>query len=250
MSRVLAKDATSKTIYVFIRGSATTPVGMGLTGLAFGTAGLKVYYTRAGAAAAAITLATQTVTGAWATGGFVEVDATNAPGLYRLDLPNAALATGVDEVVISWTGANTVDDGVTIALAGYDPLAAGVTAAAVRTEIDSNSTQLAAIVADTNDIQTRLPAALVSGRIDASVGAIAAAAITDAAFATEAELAALPSTGAQTLPKMVRYLYQRFRHKRTVTATTDTLFKADGVTALGTAALTDDATTFTRGADA
>jgi hypothetical protein len=121
--RVLQKDATSKTIYVFIRGKATTPAGMGLTGLAFGTAGLKFYYTRKGAAAAAITLATQTVTGAWSSGGFVEVDATNAPGLYRLDLPNAVIATGVDEVVVSWTGANTVDDGVAITLVSYDPVA-------------------------------------------------------------------------------------------------------------------------------
>ena len=39
------------------------------------------------------------------------------------------------------------------------------------------------VLADTNDIQTRLPAALVSGRIDASVGAVAANAITAAAIA-------------------------------------------------------------------
>jgi hypothetical protein len=39
---------------------------------------------------------------------------------------------------------------------------------------------------DTADIQTRLPAALVSGRIDASVGAVAANAITAAAIATDA----------------------------------------------------------------
>jgi len=42
------------------------------------------------------------------------------------------------------------------------------------------------IIGDTNDIQTRLPAALVSGRIDASVGAIAANAITAASMAADA----------------------------------------------------------------
>ena len=38
------------------------------------------------------------------------------------------------------------------------------------------------IIADTNDIQTRLPAALVSGRMDASVGAMASNVITAAAI--------------------------------------------------------------------
>ena len=42
------------------------------------------------------------------------------------------------------------------------------------------------VQADTDDIQTRLPAALVSGRMDASVGAVAANAITAAAIATNA----------------------------------------------------------------
>lgn len=45
---------------------------------------------------------------------------------------------------------------------------------------------VATILADTNDIQTRLPAALVSGRIDASVGAMAAGVVTAAAVATDA----------------------------------------------------------------
>lgn len=47
-------------------------------------------------------------------------------------------------------------------------------------------TQLSGIQSDTNDIQTRLPAALVSGRIDASVGAMAADVITATAIAADA----------------------------------------------------------------
>ena len=42
------------------------------------------------------------------------------------------------------------------------------------------------IVADTNDIQSRLPAALVSGRMDASVGAMAANTLTASALASDA----------------------------------------------------------------
>lgn len=49
----------------------------------------------------------------------------------------------------------------------------------------SLSADVAAVQADTNDIQSRLPAALVSGRIDASVGAMAANVMTAAAAAAD-----------------------------------------------------------------
>lgn len=50
----------------------------------------------------------------------------------------------------------------------------------------SVSADIAAVQSDTNDIQTRLPAALVSGRIDASVGAMATNTLTASALATDA----------------------------------------------------------------
>lgn len=50
----------------------------------------------------------------------------------------------------------------------------------------SISADVAAVQADTNDIQTRLPAALVSGRMDASVGAMATDVITSGALAASA----------------------------------------------------------------
>jgi hypothetical protein len=49
----------------------------------------------------------------------------------------------------------------------------------------SISADIAAVQSDTNDIQTRIPAALVSGRIDASVGAMAANVMTAAAAASD-----------------------------------------------------------------
>src|SRR3990172_9184417 len=55
------------------------------------------------------------------------------------------------------------------------------TAAALSTVDDFLDTEVAAILADTDDIQTRLPAALVAGRMDSSVSAVAAAALTAAA---------------------------------------------------------------------
>lgn len=50
----------------------------------------------------------------------------------------------------------------------------------------SVSADIAAVQADTDNIQTRIPAALVSGRIDASVGAMANDVLTAAAIATDA----------------------------------------------------------------
>ena len=50
----------------------------------------------------------------------------------------------------------------------------------------SISADIAGVQSDTNDIQTRIPAALVSGRIDASVGAMASAVLTATAIAADA----------------------------------------------------------------
>ena len=57
---------TSKTIYVRLRDSTT---GLAKTGLAYNSAGAIASYTLPLAARSAITLATQTVTGAWSSGG-------------------------------------------------------------------------------------------------------------------------------------------------------------------------------------
>lgn len=70
--------------------------------------------------------------------------------------------------------------------------------------VDTGTTlqaELDGIQADTEDIQTRLPAALVGGRIDASVGAMAANVMTAAAAAADfgAELQALITGGAYAL---------------------------------------------------
>jgi len=107
MKLALKKATTSYRAYVFIQDSSVT-TGAGLTGLVFNSASLVASYVRPGAVRTAITLATQTVTGAYSSGGFVEVDATNMPGVYRFDLPDAALATGVDAVVIMLNGATNM----------------------------------------------------------------------------------------------------------------------------------------------
>jgi len=57
--------------------------------------------------------------------------------------------------------------------------------ASVSADIAAVKAETASIQADTNDLQTRVPAALVGGRIDASVGAMAANVMTAAAAAAD-----------------------------------------------------------------
>ena len=94
--------ATSQSVNVFLQNSSST-AGAGLTGLVFNTSGLTAYYSHTGAnaTATAITLATlAAVNSAYSSGGFKELDATNMPGTYRLDLPNAAVASAKGQSVI------------------------------------------------------------------------------------------------------------------------------------------------------
>lgn len=100
----IKKGTTSKLVHVFIGNSSVT-TGAGLTGLVFNTASLAAYYLREGANnEVAIPLVTATL-GSWTSGGFIEVDATNMPGLYELSIPDAALATGANSVTIMLKGA-------------------------------------------------------------------------------------------------------------------------------------------------
>ena len=128
----LKAGATSKSIDVFIQDSSST-TGAGLTGLVYNSGSLVAYYHRPGAASVAITLATlAAITTAWSSGGFKEVDATNMPGFYRLDVPDAAIAAGVDEVTILLKGAtNMAPCPVKIILTAvdlYDSVRGGMTA--------------------------------------------------------------------------------------------------------------------------
>jgi len=91
MSESVYAGLTSQTIDVFLGDSSST-TGGGLTGLVYNSSGLSCYYRKgATGSATSITLATQTVGGAWSSGGFVQIDATNMPGVYRFDVPNAVV---------------------------------------------------------------------------------------------------------------------------------------------------------------
>jgi len=101
------KGSTSRIEYVFI-GDNTSASGSGLTGLLYNSSGLVSHYLRPAGTATTISLATQTASGSYSSGGFVEVDSLRMPGIYRFDIPNAVFASGVDKAIVSITGAQNM----------------------------------------------------------------------------------------------------------------------------------------------
>lgn len=86
--------STSVSLNIFIQDSSATN-GSGKTGLAYNSSGLTAYYALPLQVSTAITLADLTaVTSPYTSGGFKEIDATNMPGWYRFDVPNAVFNYG------------------------------------------------------------------------------------------------------------------------------------------------------------
>lgn len=263
MSRLITKGATDQTIYVEVLDSTSTTGGR-KTGLAYNTSSLTAYYVRNGGSATSITLATlAAANSAHSDGGFKEVDSTNMPGIYRLDLPDAAVASGADSVVVTIKGATGMAQVSAeiqlVAVNPQDAVRGGMTAlpnaaadAAGGLPIsDAGGLDMDALLADTNDIQTRLPAALVGGRMDASVGAMAAGTMTASALAADAvnEIAdgildRDMSTGTDSGSTTVRTMRQalRFlRNKWSISGTTLTVYKEDDSTSSWSGTVTGSA---------
>ena len=124
----IAPASTSQSIELYL----------GATGLTFATSGLAAYYVRNQAAPVAITLVTQTPTGAWTSGGFAEISSSLVPGVYRLDVPNAAFAANASDVTIVVRGASGTNGAVLTVTLSSGGLTAAQTAAAVWDEARSS----------------------------------------------------------------------------------------------------------------
>lgn len=185
--------------------------GSPMTGKVYNSSGFTCYY-RQGATGAMtqLTLATQTVTGAHADGGFVELDATNAPGSYRLDLSDTMVdALGITEVflngiagmdplriqvpIVAYNPQDAVRMGMT-ALPNAADGAAGGLSTLLNTIDDLLDTEIAAIKAKTDNLpanpadQSAVEAAITAAQMTA---AGIRAAIGMAAANLDTQLAAL-----------------------------------------------------------
>ena len=117
----IAPGSTSQSIELYL----------GATGLTASTAGLSARYNRTRTASVSIPLVARTIAQAWTSGGFAEVDATNMPGVYRIDLPDAALAAGADDVTIVVRGASGTNGAVMTVKLSSGGLTSAQTASAV-----------------------------------------------------------------------------------------------------------------------
>jgi hypothetical protein len=176
-------------------------------------------------------------------------------GLTNIDLPNQTM-----DIIGNLTG-NLIGDvtgNVDGTVAGVTPEAAGVAPTAVenRAEMDSNSTQLAAIVADTNELQGDWTN---GGRLDLILDIIAADTSTDIPAliaALQADLDTLtdaagepgdiaPPVSAPMVDK-IAYLYKFLRNKIETTSTRIHVYDDAGTNKDHTSVISDDGTTFTR----
>jgi len=117
----IAPGSTSQSIELYL----------GATGLTASTSGLSARYNRTRTASVSIPLVARTIAQAWSSGGFAEVDSTNMPGVYRLDVPDAALAAGASDVTIVVRGASGTNGAVLTVKLSSGGLTEAQTASAV-----------------------------------------------------------------------------------------------------------------------
>ncbi len=129
--------------YEFVRGATDKFVlvnmyaldGTPKTGLAY-SAVTATYTRNTGSADVDVTEATMTM-GTHVDGGWIEVDATNSPGLYQFATPDAAIATGAESVIFSFKATDTFQRFVHASLIDVD-LRNGANVAANTVQIEGS----------------------------------------------------------------------------------------------------------------
>jgi hypothetical protein len=249
--------ATDQTFYFKLIDSTTGVPETGLT-----ITNIDATYVRARAAAVKNDLtALGAANSAHADNQAIEVDATNAPGLYRIDFPDAAFASGADKVILSVT------------CSGCDPAMKEIelvanTAEDVYTRIGapagaSVSADIAAIEAQTDDIgaagagltalASAADLATLAGYVDTEIAAIKAktdnlpaspaatgdipTAVQNADALLNRDMSAVSDTNARSPLNALRFI----RNKWDVAAGTLTVKKEDDSTTAWTASVSTDA---------
>jgi len=156
MKRKFKAGLTSLSLPVIVYDNSST-TGAGLSGLDHATSGLVLEYRRASQSTwTSVTLVSKTL-GTYVSGGIVA--SGSRAGRYEVDIPDAAIAAGARMVEVCLRGAanmHPVDIEIELDAVDYQD-AAGF-----------GLSKFADIETDTQDIQSRIPAALVGGRIAAN----------------------------------------------------------------------------------
>lgn len=228
---LVAGGSTNVTTYFTLRLAADGTTATGLT-----ITDIDLQYVRSGVAPVAkvdatALAATDSVHG---DNQAIEIDATDQPGLYRVDWPDAAFAAGVREVILT----------VKVATAFTEHL---------RVEIDGEVNVVE--WAGTDVVAGAIPAAaadaagglVISDAGGFDIDAITAALIADAVLD---ETGSVALTGNPTsLRELVYFVVQMFRNKLDYDKGLDTMimFEDDNAAKKWTHTMTDDAGNATRG---
>lgn len=199
------------------------------TSVAFNTSGIDLWYRREGAAKTSITEATlAALTTAHADGGFLHI----ADGVCRLDLPDAAFATGANHVDFGGTITGMIVIGGRVRLVNYDPedtVRLGLTAL-------PNAVADAAgglIISDAGGLDADAQIVTKITAINSAVAALnnlssAQLATALATALTTAVADSIPADGARPSISQAAYLVTQWLLERAVVGTTQTIYKPDG----------------------
>lgn len=180
MAKLTVKaGSTSRLEHIFILDSTST-TGAGKTGLT--NASITAFYFRPGDTSTtgrSITLVSGTL-GTWSSGGFIQVNATDMPGLYEIGIPNAIFAAGANHAVVMIKGTGIAPVLLEYDLVAYDPLD-GVRLGLTALPNVASGSAGAIITSGTGTAQLNVS----SGNVAGSVGSVATGGITSGSFATD-----------------------------------------------------------------
>ena len=246
--------------HIFVQDSTST-TGAGKTGLIFSDFTVR-YIRNGGTLSGAITAQDIAVLGTYAAPTLntniriKEVDATNAPGLYEVQLHLDWVATGADVLSIRFAATGAANTWLAMPLDAFDPqdtMRLGLTAlpnaaAAAAGGLpvsNAGGLDLDAKLAATNEVTAARMAALTDwtngGRLDLILDSILA--MLDDARAEPVQGA--PPVNPDAMTK-IDYLYKAWRNKHTTDAGSYKLYNDDTVTVGQKATLSDDGTTFAK----
>lgn len=246
--RQITTGSTDISVDVYIIDSTD---GTPELGVLYNTAGVDLSYRREGAAVVDITEATLAgLTTAHTDGGFLEI----GHGLYRLDVPDLAFATGAKTVDIFGTFTGMIVVPVTVQLVGFDTEVALATATAVAAipTTAMRGTDNVVLAGPTKVEMDTAHALLSTAAAVAALNDVDLASITTEitdALRTDT-LTATPQAAPPTTPTFMEafmVVYDAVVHKVDVDSGFKEFYAADGVTVLWKKPLSDDGTNYVEG---
>jgi hypothetical protein len=230
---IVTAGAVDVTTYFHLRLAAS---GLDATGLTISDIDLQ--YVRSGVAPVAKVdaVALAATDTAHTDNRGIEIDATDQPGVYRIDWPDAAFAAGVREVILTVKVATAFTESLRVELVSD-------LAAAIDTIDNFLDTEIAAILSavDTVDNFLDTEVAAILAAVDTEVAAIKA--VTDVFVAAQAEPTTVPAVNETPMVKLA-YLFQALRNGFAITSAKKQ-YLDDAGAALWEKDVADNGTTYT-----